>query len=148
MNTKIAYLVPSYNHSKYICSVLDSIYEDATTMDETWELIIIDDGSTDGSVKLIYEWLEKHSCRNNIAAISRENKGLGATLNELILKSSAELIRLCSSDDLLISGSTSAMLVPFSNFNELLCVVGDGVIVNENGNKLHDSSIKYHGGKI
>jgi glycosyltransferase involved in cell wall biosynthesis len=72
----ISVVLPVYNGEKYVAEAIDSILSQTFT---DFELIIINDGSTDNSLEVL-EAYQKYDAR--IRLISRENKGLVATLNE------------------------------------------------------------------
>lgn len=56
MNSKVSIITPSYNSSKYIYQTVESVL--AQTY-KNWELIIVDDHSTDDSNKIIEEYCKK-----------------------------------------------------------------------------------------
>jgi glycosyltransferase involved in cell wall biosynthesis len=72
----ISVVLPVYNGEKYVAEAIDSILNQTFT---DFELIIINDGSTDNSLQVLQE-CQKYDAR--IRLISRENIGLVATLNE------------------------------------------------------------------
>ena len=72
----VSVLLPVYNGEKYIREAMDSILRQTH---ENLELIVINDGSTDSTLSILKEY-EKKDFR--IRLVSRENKGLIATLNE------------------------------------------------------------------
>jgi len=148
IRNKVSYLIPVYNHDKYVELLLNSILEDAKELNGDKDIIIIDDGSTDNSNIVIQNWIDNQDSFIKINYVTRENKGLTVTLNELISYSDSEYLRLCASDDILISKSTNVMLQTFNQNNNLLAVCGDGIVIDEKSNKIFDSSIKYHGGNI
>jgi len=148
INYTIGYIIPSYNHEKYIIQLLDSISDDAKTSDLSYEIIIINDGSTDNSELVIRNWIKKNNANKNITFTQQENKGITATLNKLISLSRSTYLRLCGSDDLIISGSTKIMYNHLQKDSNLIAVSGDGIIMDENGNKLYDSNVAYYGADI
>lgn len=93
MEEKISIIIPIYNVSEYlekcIKSVLNQTYKNI-------ELVCINDGSTDDSLKIINE-LKKSDKR--IRVFSRENKGLLFTRVEGVKKSSGKYITFLDSDD-------------------------------------------------
>lgn len=90
-NTKISVIIPAFNHEKYIestiVSVLNQNYED-------FELIIINDGSTDGTDHVI-----RAIDDDRIVYITRENRGAHNTINEGLEKAKGEYISILNSDD-------------------------------------------------
>lgn len=90
---KVSVIIPCYNHVEYleqsIKSVLNQTYSNI-------ELIVIDDGSTDGSVKALKALAENYG----FTLIIQQNIGLSNTLNKAIKKfSSGEFIAVLASDD-------------------------------------------------
>lgn len=93
MNAMVSVIIPVYNSQQYLEKCLDSILEQTYT---NYEVIIIDDGSTDKS-GLICDRYAKVDCR--IRVIHQENKGAAAARNKGILSSSGQYLMFCDSDD-------------------------------------------------
>ena len=74
---RVGVLVPSYNHARFVERCLRSII--AQTYPPT-KLLVIDDGSTDGSPQIIARVLQ--DCPFPAELVVRPNRGLCATLNE------------------------------------------------------------------
>lgn len=92
---KISIIIPVYNVEEYISECLDSIINQSL---REIEIICINDGSTDNSLKIIKDY-EKMDSR--IKVINQSNKGLGATRNVGIENSNGEYIYFMDSDDYL-----------------------------------------------
>lgn len=89
----LSVIVPVYNVEKYVRRCIDSI------RDQTYknlEIILVDDGSTDGSGNICDEYAEKD---NRILVIHTENKGLLAARFAGIEKASGQYITFVDSDD-------------------------------------------------
>lgn len=89
---KVSIILPAYNAEKTIQDAIQSI------LNQTYsniEVIIIDDGSRDNTKKIIQSISDER-----IIFISRENRGLGNTLNELIDLASYDLIARMDADDI------------------------------------------------
>jgi glycosyltransferase involved in cell wall biosynthesis/DNA-binding beta-propeller fold protein YncE len=91
----VSVVIPSYNHAAYIEQALDSVF--AQTYPNL-ELIIIDDGSTDGSPEIIQKKLQ--NCPFPHRFMCRENRGAHATLNEAIHLARGAFVNPLNSDDL------------------------------------------------
>jgi glycosyltransferase involved in cell wall biosynthesis len=74
---RVSFLIPSYNESATILEVLERI--EALGLDR--QLIIVDDGSTDGTGELLREW---ESGRDGVVLIRQENQGKGAAIRAAI----------------------------------------------------------------
>lgn len=107
MSSLVSVIMPSYNHEKYVIKALEST---KSLGHINIELIVIDDGSTDNSVNLIQNWFdvnEKHF--SNSKFISRENRGVVSTLNELIDISNGKYIFILASDDIACEGAVERL---------------------------------------
>ena len=91
---KVTIIIPIYNVEKYIARCIDSILAQNY---ENLELILVNDGSTDGVETIINTYLEKYP--NIIKYIKKENTGLSDTRNIGIQKSTGEYIMFVDSDD-------------------------------------------------
>lgn len=90
---KFTVIIPVYNVEKYIEECLKSVvmqtYKD-------YEVLIIDDGSTDNSGKICEEYAEKYK---NFRIIHKENGGISSTRNKGVENSKGEYILFLDSDD-------------------------------------------------
>lgn len=90
---KISIILPVYNDEEFLAQSIDSVIEQTIT---DIELICINDGSTDNSLKILNEYANKYNC---IKIINQQNKGAAAARNKAILQSSGEYIGFLDSDD-------------------------------------------------
>jgi len=90
---RLSVIIPVFNGQEFIEESVSSILRQSFS---DFELIIIDDGSTDRTLKIIME-MSRHDAR--MMVFSRENKGLVFTLNELLEKSTADLVARMDADD-------------------------------------------------
>ena len=91
---KISVILPVYNASEYLLEALESITNQTYT---DWEMIAINDGSTDNSLELLQEYAKKEP---RLRIISRENRGLPKSLNEGIKTSQGDYIARMDADDI------------------------------------------------
>lgn len=90
---KVSVIVPVYNVKKYLAKCLDSII--AQTLKEI-EIICVNDGSTDGSDKVLQEYAKKDS---RIQVVNRKNGGLSAARNTGMPYAKGKYIGFVDSDD-------------------------------------------------
>lgn len=90
----ISVVLPVYNGEKYLIEAIDSILAQTFT---DFELIMIDDGSTDGSLAILQKYQERDT---RIRLVSRENRNLATTLNELIDMARGEWVARMDQDDI------------------------------------------------
>lgn len=92
MSLSVSVLIPVYNAAPYIVECLESVLEQSRQADE---IIIIDDGSTDQSLNKLAPYAQ-HPL---IQVHTRENQGVGHTLNEALDLASGDLIAFLDADD-------------------------------------------------
>lgn len=90
----ISVILPVYNGGKHLSEAIESIL--SQTFKE-FELIVIDDGSTDQTLSILHDYQIKDT---RISVISRENKGLIETLNEGVDFARGEWIARMDADDI------------------------------------------------
>ena len=91
---KLSIIVPVYNVEKYIEKCLNSLCNPEIEK----EIIIVNDGSTDSSLKIVEEFKKNHD-KENIIIISQENKGLSEARNTGLRKAKGEYVSFIDSDD-------------------------------------------------
>lgn len=95
-NPKISVVVASYNYQDYIQETLDSLL--AQTY-KNFEIIVVDDGSKDDSVKVIKKYAKKYPNIFLYRHHQGKNKGLPETVKLGVEKSTGEYIAFCEADD-------------------------------------------------
>ncbi|MBP5310468.1 MAG: glycosyltransferase family 2 protein, partial [Lachnospiraceae bacterium] len=100
INVLFSIIIPVYNTEKYLGSCLDSIAAQAF---DDFEVILVDDGSTDSSGRMCDEFCENFNTRagrkNRARVIHQENRGASAARNRGIKEASGEWIWFVDSDD-------------------------------------------------
>lgn len=89
----VSVVIPVYNHDRYVGAAIQSALRQTV---RPCEIVCIDDGSTDGSVKVVEQLAAVHP---EIRFWSRPNRGAHATLNEAIQASRASVVAILNSDD-------------------------------------------------
>lgn len=72
MKTAVSVIVPCYNVAPYVDECMSGLAEQTLG---PMEIICVDDGSTDGTLELLYRWREKD---NRLRVISQSNAGVSA----------------------------------------------------------------------
>lgn len=109
MNCRVSVIVPVYNCKNYLSRAVDSVLSQKDfSLDE---LILIDDGSTDGSGEICDSYKNHHS---NIKVIHQKNSGVSAARNAGIKASKGEWIFFLDSDDYLFGENVFEKLLQFS----------------------------------
>jgi glycosyltransferase involved in cell wall biosynthesis len=102
----LSVIVPVYNVEKYIRPCIESIFKQGLD-DADFEVIIVNDGSTDRSMEMIEDIINQH---NNITVINQENLSLSVARNNGIAVAKGEYIFMPDSDDLLIENRLKPLL--------------------------------------
>jgi glycosyltransferase involved in cell wall biosynthesis len=118
MNTEISVIVPNYNKGAFILDALQSLKLQTF---EAWEAIIVDDGSTDGSLSIAKTAFESDQ-RFKFFSHSR-NLGIVKTLLVGFSKSRSEIICILDSDDALERDALQKMRDVFRENREVGCVL-------------------------
>lgn len=94
---KISVVVPLYNKEKSIEETLQSVLAQTYT---DYELIVVDDGSTDNSLKVVHSFVNSFTHSSVIKIIHKENGGVSSARNRGIKEAKGEYIALLDGDDL------------------------------------------------
>lgn len=125
---KISVILPVYNASLYLREAMNSIVNQTYT---DWELIIINDGSTDNSQEIILSYTDQR-----IKYFENENNlGLISTLNKAINLCSGEYIARMDADDI-SHPKRFAKQVEFLNRNSNYAMCGSFAFIIDNGGNI------------
>ena len=91
----LSIVVPVYNTEKYIRRCLDSVLLDEVV--EDIEVILVNDGSKDNSLKIMREYEKKYP--NTVVVVDKENGGHGSAVNAGLVKATGKYFRVLDSDD-------------------------------------------------
>lgn len=126
-NPKISVIVSVYNTEKYIEKCLDSL------LNQTYsniEIVVINDCSTDGSLKILKKYAKKYD--NMILIENKENKGLSYSRNVGLEKATGEYIGYIDSDDYVDSTYYEQMMKAIKKEKSEIAIA-DMKIVYEDG---------------
>ncbi|MBQ9025740.1 MAG: glycosyltransferase family 2 protein [Methanobrevibacter sp.] len=119
-DVKMSVIVPVFNEQDYISSTLDSIFNQNFN---DYEIIVIDDGSTDDTLKIIEEKFIDSSIAHKI--IHQENSGVSAARNRGISEASGEYIVFVDGDDYLLTNHLSQLYNPDYDFSLIQMIKKD-----------------------
>ena len=103
MGAKISIIVPVYNTEPYLPRCIDSILSQSFT---DFELLLVDDGSTDGSGKICDAYAEKDS---RIRVFHKENGGVSSARNLGLDEAKGDWVYFVDSDDELLPGGLATL---------------------------------------
>lgn len=129
-------VLSTYNGEQYILEQLESIRKQSRIPDE---VIIGDDCSTDGTVKIVKNYIEKNSLDWKIVT-SEENRGYYRNFMWLSYQAKDDVIFFCDQDDIWKSDKIEVMMNYFEKREDLLAVSCNIQCIDQNGNtiKNHD----------
>lgn len=116
----------NYNYADYIEQSIESVLSQTY---KNFELIIIDDGSTDNSRNIISQYIE----RQNIRVIFQENKGLTATNNIAVRAAQGKYIMRLDADDYLDTNALLVLVNAIEKSDQLALVFPDYYYINADG---------------
>lgn len=133
-NFDVSVIVPVYNGEEYIGATLDSIINQDF---KNFELIVIDDGSTDNSLEIIKDKLSKSTIEYKI--IHQENSGVSAARNCGISNARGEYLVFVDADDYVTGNHLSELYNGETDFSMVQFIKKDG----ENLSKPHHFSVEF-----
>ena len=89
----VSVVIPLFNHEKYIVDALSSVYKQTVKVKE---VIVVDDGSSDYSFKIVKDYFGNES---NLILSTKPNAGAHHTINAGIYKATSKYVSILNSDD-------------------------------------------------
>ncbi len=124
MSNKISVIIPLYNGAKYIQQALESVFQQTYN---NYEIIIIDDGSTDESKQVLESYLDK------VKYIYQNNQGVAAARNKGLEVATGEYIAFLDQDDYFLPEKLESQVAKLEKRKNLGLVISGWQIVNEEG---------------
>lgn len=126
MSVKVSVIIPCYNVEKYVEECLISVY-DQTYKD--FEVILVNDGSTDGTEMILFKYKNKYSEKTKY--INIENSGPSSARNKGMRIASGEFICFMDSDDILTLDSIEKRVLVLLEDKEIGLVCSDSFMIDE-----------------
>ncbi|SEN68517.1 Glycosyltransferase involved in cell wall bisynthesis [Flavobacterium sp. CF108] len=131
MNDLVSILTPTYNTEKFIRATIESVQNQTY---QNWEMILVDDASTDETVKIISDFVEKDN-RIKLFKLTK-NSGNGFARNVALEKASGKYIAFLDADDLWFPNKLEKQL-QFLKANNLPFTFSFYDCIDEEGNNLN-----------
>lgn len=126
---KVSIITPSFNQARYlettIRSVLGQRYQDL-------DYIIIDGGSTDGSIEIIRKYQDHLSWW-----VSEPDKGQAQAINKGFQKATGDVVGWLNSDDVYAPGAVNSAVKAFLQSPEVGLVYGDAISIDQDGSPFY-----------
>ncbi|MDW8202197.1 MAG: glycosyltransferase, partial [Cyanobacteriota bacterium SKYGB_h_bin112] len=120
-----------YNAARHLPAAIDSILAQTFT---DFEFLIIDDGSTDRSLKILETYAQRD---HRIRVTSRENRGIAKTRNELLYQSRGEFIAVMDADDITVPERFALQVEFLRAHPEVVCLGGNYDMIDDRDNLLY-----------
>lgn len=136
----VTVIIPLYNRIEYIDETINSVLSQNY---KPIELIVVDDGSTDGS----YERVKEYADKKDLLLFTHENrinKGQSAAINVALSAAKGEYISILDSDDMFAGGKLKTQVEYLENNSEIGLVYGMGHGVDAQGEYVYDIHNKNH----
>ena len=132
MDKLVTIIMPTYNGSKWLKNAILSIQNQTY---KHWELIVVDDGSTDNTAQIVMDLMQNEPRIKYFK--NEQNLGIQKTLNRGLKEAKGEYVARLDDDDSWPDPLKLKKQVDFLNENSTYVLVGTGVIiVNEEGKEL------------
>ncbi|HUC94997.1 MAG TPA: dolichyl-phosphate beta-glucosyltransferase [Candidatus Saccharimonadales bacterium] len=96
MKTFLSVIIPAFNEEYNLrTGVLDSVFDYLQEQKYSWEILFVDDGSTDSTLKIAEDFAKKH---NNFYVLKEPHRGKGGTVIAGMLKAKGEIILFTDAD--------------------------------------------------
>ena len=130
-------LIANYNNGKYLMDAIESVRQQTYT---SWEIILVDDGSTDNSHEL-YKELEKDE-RIHIF-LNNQNRGCGYTKNRCVAEAQGEWCAFLDPDDMLREDALEIMANAINANPQHGVFYSHMYVCDENMNVVYDNTYAY-----
>jgi len=129
---KVSVVTPSFQQAQFLEETIQSVISQSYPK---LEYIVIDGGSTDGSVDIIKKY------EKNIAYwVSEPDRGQSHAVNKGLEKATGDIIGWINSDDRYYEGAIQKAIEVFSEYPEVDVVFGNVDFIDEQGNILHQTN--------
>ncbi len=99
--TRISFIMPTFNRSRYIAESIETILSQMSADDE---LVVVDDGSSDGTEAALGPYLGR------LRYVRQDNAGKSVALNRGMALTSGQYVWICDDDDLLLPGCVDLLV--------------------------------------
>jgi len=130
--TTISVIIPAYNYGQYIKRSIDSVLDQTV---QPFELIIIDDGSTDNTEEII---LKNYNDNDKVKYFRKKNGGPASARNMGIAKALGDFVLLLDADDKLERNAIELLTEKIEKFPHADMVIGGSFAVNSSRQKRYN----------
>jgi glycosyltransferase involved in cell wall biosynthesis/predicted nucleic acid-binding Zn-ribbon protein len=136
MSSLISVVIPAFNHARFVGEAIQSVLDQSNV---ELEIIITDDGSSDGTPDVIRQFSDR---RIELELFS-ENRGAAVALNSAIRRARGEFICMVSSDDYFLPGKLEKQIQFLEANPHVAALFGLPRLIDERGVPVADSDFGY-----
>jgi len=134
---KVSVCIASYNYDQYIGEAIESVF--AQTY-ENWELIVIDDASTDNSVSIISKLQQRYPDKVIFIPLA-ENQGVCQTFNQAYARAQGEFIAILGADDRMLPQRLEKQVAYLQEHSGVGVICSDVNTIDESGQGVISASV-------
>lgn len=133
MDAEVSVILPVHNAEDFVAEALQSVLDQTY---QTFELIVIDDGSTDGSPDVVARFARRD---RRIITWRRANQGVGVTANECLQKARNNLVARFDADDVMLPHRLERQIWFMQNHPELSVATSYAWLIDRRGKMLAEA---------
>lgn len=126
-NISVSVIIPTFNSEQFILNALECVNNQTVKPDE---IIIVDDGSNDGTVKIVEDYMVRNGDKVKIILEKQENAGAGAARNRALALANGDWISFLDSDDTWHEDKISKVLAVIRNKPDVDIIAHEGIITD------------------
>jgi len=126
-NPKLSVIIASYNHQDFVAATLESIEKQVF---QDFEIIVVDDGSTDDTVETIRNFPSR------ARIVTQENRGVVSARNHGVSLAKGKYICFVDSDDIVLPGRFEKQVTALDADSQLGLVFADALIIDSKGKEI------------
>lgn len=137
----VSVIVPTYNRADYLIEAVESVCNQTYN---NWELLIVDDGSTDNTVDVLVEYLKD----DRIHYWHQDNQGQSVARQKALDNATGEYVAFLDSDNLWFPERLQLGVTELSKDSDIAVAYGDVTTIDENGNETSRTNMRRYSGRI
>lgn len=147
MKKLLSIIVPSFNMEAYLSRCLDSLGLEKSALSEALDVVVVNDGSKDGTSRIAHEYTERYP--NAVRVIDKPNGHYGSCINAALKVVSGEFVKLLDADDYFEKDTFVLFLEHLvqlrgaGELDDVDLLVTDYATVDKDGRHLRDVSYPY-----
>lgn len=132
----VSIVLPVWNREKYIADAIQSVIDQSYS---NWELLIVDDGSTDGTLSAISTFLKDP----RVTLLRKQHRGVCVARNAALSVAQGEIVAYLDSDNQWVESNLQAVVETFTNDPKCQSVYSAQLVENDDQNWCYIRDFKY-----